>query len=260
MAAFWRVESRSRWDLSRQVEVQFENGVFEVSFLTVGYLKSPNFDAFKTYDRLLMVDATQRKVVLATNGMKTNRDLEQMVEDVLLGDLRVPSVKIVDGNAASVLAHGKAHGLVVDCGFWETSCVPVSWLASDVLDEALNLSNLAWLRTQVYDYTPLFSYATCVSLGGNAVNQELAAVRDPPGHPMAADSLKFSIIADPDSTEQQDVAFNVLFKGDEDGRSITDAILSTLLEVGPPSGGQAASRRVLINCAPNSARSIYENR
>lgn len=167
----------------------------------------------------------QRKVLVVTNGMKSPKRIGQIVEDVLVADLRVPSVRFLDANASSVLAHGKSQSLVVDCGFWETTCVPVRPPVTVKIRLKVTQS------FKVFEYIPLLAYASSSSCGADAVNQQFALGDDRDS--TAFDRDKFQLILpETPSGDSQDAAIEVLFTGDEDDRSIVDCILDSLTKVG----------------------------
>ena len=74
--------------------------------------------------RHLVCDARAYKVLLVHSPLWVEA-VQDALCGVLLGNLGVPSVSFIDTHTLALLATGRNTGLVVDCGYWETTVMPV---------------------------------------------------------------------------------------------------------------------------------------
>ncbi|KAN0060131.1 hypothetical protein ACQY0O_008105 [Thecaphora frezii] len=72
----------------------------------------------------LMVDPKQRKVLVLENASMPTI-VKEMICKVLLSNLQVPSVSFVPSHLMALVASGRITGLVVECGYHETSILPI---------------------------------------------------------------------------------------------------------------------------------------
>ena len=105
----------------------------------------------KVFFTLLLADPRQRRLVVCENLFHP-RPLKQLLLALCFEDLKVASVTLVSSHLLALLAVRRTAGLVIDCGFWETSMVPF------------------------YDSRPLMSSARSLPLAGAAVNHRLQAL------------------------------------------------------------------------------------
>jgi len=105
----------------------------------------------KVFFTLLLADPRQRRLVVCENLFHP-RQLKQLLLSLCFEDLKVASVTLVSSHLLALLAVRRTSGLVIDCGFWETSMVPF------------------------YDARPLMSSARSLPLAGAAINHRLRAL------------------------------------------------------------------------------------
>ncbi|EIW71696.1 hypothetical protein TREMEDRAFT_28085 [Tremella mesenterica DSM 1558] len=78
----------------------------------------------ETFHKYLMTDSKARKVIVLENTYLPSYVKDHLVR-VLFDNLRVPSVSFTPSSLASLAACGRITGLVVDCGWLETTVTPV---------------------------------------------------------------------------------------------------------------------------------------
>ncbi|PWN52568.1 actin-like ATPase domain-containing protein [Violaceomyces palustris] len=78
----------------------------------------------RAYTQHLMVDPKQRKVIIIENAF-----MPTIVKDtlcrILFSNLQVPSVSFIPLHLLGLVATGRLTGLVLDCGYLESSIVPI---------------------------------------------------------------------------------------------------------------------------------------
>ncbi|KAI9088321.1 actin family [Phlyctochytrium arcticum] len=100
------------------------------------------------YHQCLLVDSKQRKVVLCEDPLLPPR-VKTIIADVFFTVFKVPHLTFISAPLASLAVLGKTSGLVVNCGFLETTVLPV------------------------YDGRPLTSNVTIIRVAGQAINHRL---------------------------------------------------------------------------------------
>ena len=105
----------------------------------------------KVFFTFLLADPRQRRLVVCENLFHP-RQLKQLLLSLCFEDLKVASVTLVSSHLLALLSVRRASGLVIDCGFWETSMVPF------------------------YDARPLMSSARSLPLASAAINHRLRAL------------------------------------------------------------------------------------
>ncbi|PVU85386.1 hypothetical protein BB559_001100 [Furculomyces boomerangus] len=100
----------------------FENPLRENDLKVINQvLKLTLIDLYKKY---LLLDSRLRKVVIVESPSLPD-PIKKLISKILLKDMFVPSITFFPGSLMSLMTLGKLEGLVVECGFNQTSITPV---------------------------------------------------------------------------------------------------------------------------------------
>ncbi|KAJ3044898.1 hypothetical protein HDV00_000180 [Rhizophlyctis rosea] len=113
------------------------------------YLKNLLSDKFRAiYHNYLLTDPKQRKVIICESPLLP-LPIKKIIASVLFETLQVPSITFIPSHLLALLTVGKTTGLVVDCGYLETTVLPV------------------------YDGRPLIANVQSIPLAGEAMTSRL---------------------------------------------------------------------------------------
>ena len=73
----------------------------------------------------LLADPKSRKVILIEHPLLPVY-IKEMLARILFSNLQVPSISFASSHLLSLLSVGRITGLVLDCGFLESTVLPVS--------------------------------------------------------------------------------------------------------------------------------------
>ncbi|KAJ3088322.1 hypothetical protein HK102_009040 [Quaeritorhiza haematococci] len=217
------------------------------------------------YHNYLLTDPKQRKVILCENPLLPVA-VKKVIIKVLFENLQVPSITFIPTHLLSLLSMGRNTGLVVDCGYLETSVLPIFDgrplihkiqtipLAGQAVTNRLKtmLVNHASLVLETGERAPLtqsFVDSLPLELIENIKTQlcfvghypTLAHLADQSAEGVDLPYKVFTSLASPaiftvDADTKISIpgwlrerAAEVLFEGDDDGNSIATCILEAIL-------------------------------
>ncbi|KZV94722.1 actin-like ATPase domain-containing protein [Exidia glandulosa HHB12029] len=117
----------------------------------------------------LLTDPKSRKVIIVEHPLLPLAVKETMAR-ILFNNLQVPSLSFVSSHLLALLAVGRISGLVLDCGYYETTALPI--FSSRPLYPHLRTTPLAGMRLSSHLRSLLLLFGTWLppptSLGGPA--------------------------------------------------------------------------------------------
>lgn len=80
---------------------------------------------FRMYYQLLLTDPRQRKVIVCERPLWP-MPIKKLLVRLLFEQFQVPSISFAPSHLLSLMTTGTTNGLVIDCGYLESTVLPVS--------------------------------------------------------------------------------------------------------------------------------------